>query len=638
MIPLLLLIVHLTSGNNCMSALSLEGQSLVQLILGDHTNKDLQSKSLSQLRYSGKGLNDLGQWSTCNRLNGSRYLIVDFDLSSIQTQIGVCVPKECTESEIKEVFTSADFSEHGVLKSAIKDKIKVFEINTPELGSSGIATWLGFCILGIVIVYGTLVDGKISEDYKRSGNVPKYVECFMCFSFKKNWDSMFERQFDDSTKVLDGARALSILWIIFGHVFLIRFLDVISNYEDIPTLFESPIVSVGYSTTLAVDTFFWLSGFLLGYLTIQEAIKSRGRLNWGLSIILRVLRILPTYIFTLLWVNFIITNWGEGPKFAQIKDKAQADCSEYWWTNILFINNIIPDYHGNNCLGQSWYLAADMQILIICIPVMMMYIRYRKYYAWIFVLCLCLMSFIYRIVIADHYNVYISLLNSDQDQNDYKKIHIAAVANVTPYLFGILSGFVYNYKKFGKTSDPCVKFLDSQLNNRLKANMIFLFGLTCISLIFWLPVKSWADHENDYMGYSRDFNIFFMGIYNFMSALAYSCMFLPMLYEFVTLPAAILGHKLWIPIAKSSFSIYFVHMAIIRLFIANEADSYNLTKLHIFTDFLFMSLVSVIAGMFVYATVEAPFGNLLRVLVKNKRNMSKEQRLVGTQSNEREMV
>lgn len=638
MILLLFLITDVISGNSCKSALSLEGQSLVQLVLGDHQNKDTQSKAISQLMFSGKGLNDLGQWSACNRLTDSRYLVVDFDLTLIQTQIGVCVPKECTEAEIKEIFASSDFSKHDLLTSGIKDKIQVSETKTPDLGSAGVITWIGFCVFGIVIAYGTLVEGRISEEDKKSGNVPKHVECFMCFSFKKNWDSLFERQFNDSTRVLDGARALSVLWVILGHVFLIRFLDVLSNYEDIPTFFESPIASFGYSTTLSVDTFFWLSGFLLGYLTIQEAIKSRGRLNWGLSIILRFLRILPTYIFTLLWVNFIITNWGEGPKFSQIKDRAQKDCSEYWWTNVLFINNIIPDYHGNDCIGQSWYLAADMQIFLICIPVLTMYFKFRKYFTWVFVFFLCLMSFIYRIVIADHYNVYISFFNSEQDQNNYKKIHIAAVARVAPYLLGILSGFVYNYKKFGKTNDPCVKFLDSQLNNRLKSNLIFLFGLLCISLIFWLPVKSWADNENNFMGYSRGFNIFFMGIYNLMSSLAYSCMFLPMLYNFVSIPAAILGHKFWVPLAKASFSIYFVHMAIIRLFIANEANSYNFTKLHIFTDVLFMGLVSVVAGMLVYTTVEAPFGNLLRVLVKNKRTPRKEQRLVEAELNEKEMV
>jgi len=276
----------MAAAETCKSILSKEGQSLIQLIIGDDTDQKLQSIAVQQLMYSGKDLNDLGHWSSCTRLKGSRYLIADLNLLPFQTKIGLCVPKECSAKDIKELMVGGGLSQHPKLKSSWSpDKIVVFEPETEEATTGTYVTWLGIIVLLFIIAYGTYLDIQISSKSKSDKSVelgarssmaqseqalapkrlPKYILLLQCFAFHKNWKTLFVRQFQDSTSCLDGVRALSILWIILGHVLLTRFMDVIFNIEDVPEFFQAKLPTFWLSPTLAVDTFFFgLLGFCWG--------------------------------------------------------------------------------------------------------------------------------------------------------------------------------------------------------------------------------------------------------------------------------------------------------------------------------------------------------------------------------------
>jgi hypothetical protein len=51
--------------------------------------------------------------------------------------------------------------------------------------------------------------------------------------------------------------------------------------------------------------------------------------------------------------------FGRGPLFPSLHGFEPEGCSKYWWTSLLYVNNLIkPD---GMCLGVTWYLANDMQ-------------------------------------------------------------------------------------------------------------------------------------------------------------------------------------------------------------------------------------------------------------------------------------
>jgi peptidoglycan/LPS O-acetylase OafA/YrhL len=647
----LLLLPAVISSNKCSSILSDEGQSLIQLLIGDHTNQKLQSIAAQQLAYSGKDLNDLGHWSSCTRLKNSHYLVVDFQMfPPFQSKVGLCVPKECSAGDLKKLITSGSLKSHPVLKSSwSSDKIKVFKPETDDATFGVYLAWFFVAALILVIAYGTYLDIKLTPPKKQEVSVemgepaampeapaqqrrlPKYVVLLQCFSFTKNWNSLFFRPFSDSTVILDAVRAISILWVVSSHVKLTRLMDLMYNIEDLTHAYKNFFLTVLASGTLAVDGFFWLSGFLLGYLILDEAAKKKGRINWGMAIVARLLRLWPTYIFTLILVNFLVGNIGEGPKWDQVEDVLQADCSKYWWTNLLFINNIYPWYVGNDCIGQSWYMAADVQIFLMIIPCVIVYLKFPKHYGWIFLGLVIALCFVYRIVVSFHYKIIISVISRLQVIKHYKKLHQSSISRVTPYFIGLFSGFLMNLKKTGKSNDAILKLIHQFYQSKIRSYISFVIGFALFVVVLYIPYNVYADGENDFLGYSREGNYTFNGFYNLISSLSYSFMLIPILYEQIPALQTILSLDLWVPIAKSSFSIYFVHITIIRTYVASEESASLFTNMNIFTDMIFLGFVSVVAGMLVFVAVENPFGKLIKILMTPARPARKEQPLIPTE-------
>ncbi|KHJ80953.1 hypothetical protein OESDEN_19366 [Oesophagostomum dentatum] len=64
----------------------------------------------------------------------------------------------------------------------------------------------------------------------------------------------------------------------------------------------------------------------------------------------------------ILFYGFIFTSWLKDMPMFMDPAFDLGTCRKNWWTNVLYINNIIDP--NNMCLIISWYLAADFQIYI----------------------------------------------------------------------------------------------------------------------------------------------------------------------------------------------------------------------------------------------------------------------------------
>jgi peptidoglycan/LPS O-acetylase OafA/YrhL len=141
-----------------------------------------------------------------------------------------------------------------------------------------------------------------------------------------------------------------------------------------------------YGAYYAVDAFFWLSGLLMAYIFVKELVSKNGKVRWALVYFHRFYRILPLYMFCLFLSWAFIKYCGDGPLWFGA-DGFNNDCKRYWWTNLLFLNNFLPDGDGSGCLGQAWYLANDMQFFIISPPILYCYHRISRVCGWFAILC-----------------------------------------------------------------------------------------------------------------------------------------------------------------------------------------------------------------------------------------------------------
>jgi peptidoglycan/LPS O-acetylase OafA/YrhL len=147
---------------------------------------------------------------------------------------------------------------------------------------------------------------------------------------------------------LDGVRALAVLWVCVFHIFLgfgERKQD--GGPADLPALLDARPVMAG---DMGVDLFFILSGFLIAEMIMSAKLAA---FNAWTFLYRRFLRIAPAYALAI-----ALSMAGAGGA------EQGVACRRYWYTHILFINNLpgVIDPHTHDCLSQTWSIAVEFQV------------------------------------------------------------------------------------------------------------------------------------------------------------------------------------------------------------------------------------------------------------------------------------
>ncbi|XP_068620639.1 nose resistant to fluoxetine protein 6-like [Battus philenor] len=157
-------------------------------------------------------------------------------------------------------------------------------------------------------------------------------------------------------------RALTIAFVIIEHS-LLPFVMVPDNVHFFEKTYKQHLYHLLMDATVLVQTFFVISGCLLAYHIQMYGEKEK--ITWKLipkGILLRWLRLTPSYaivlIVTMTWFRFA----GSGPLWHTLTDGDVENCRRYGWKNLLYINNYFDQVQ---CMGHTWYLAADMQLFVL---------------------------------------------------------------------------------------------------------------------------------------------------------------------------------------------------------------------------------------------------------------------------------
>ncbi|XP_034190365.2 nose resistant to fluoxetine protein 6-like [Osmia lignaria lignaria] len=332
--------------------------------------------------------------------------------------LGLCLPASCSEYEVgtmlKKVFDdrlllvgqlySTDFELMKI--SNLKDDhawllsgkiITILFILTVLFGTTIVAT------LYDILIYQKRLQKKTDDDdddddggtielknntvekliYIEEDAVPsepkaenRIAKILICFSAYSNMKQIFK--LDNSSndlKAFHGMKVIGMIWIMFGHVIYYT-LNVIGNKAEdyiILSNIESQILANG---TFVVDTFFFISGFLLvlGFpkklqRNENNASFSRNVMIFIRAIIKKYIRVTPMYLIIIL-LSIINFTWIEKFSLMYFHEPMHELCSKYWWRNILYINNLFE--WDDMCLTWSWYLANNMQFFVFGIFVLIL--------------------------------------------------------------------------------------------------------------------------------------------------------------------------------------------------------------------------------------------------------------------------
>jgi len=192
-------------------------------------------------------------------------------------------------------------------------------------------------------------------------NVPRrWARLRQAYAWRKNFESLYHRPAGHQRPV-DGLRALSMFWVMATHVCLA--LSVFVDYPSFRRLVETlpGAVSWIWHGEKALDTFFVISGYLIGGALMAEH-RRTGRLRLPRFYARRYLRLTPAYVAAVLIV------WAIGVE--------PARKTSHLWANLLYVNNFLSC--DQMFMDWTWSLAVEEQFyLVLPLFLLLLFLRTR---------------------------------------------------------------------------------------------------------------------------------------------------------------------------------------------------------------------------------------------------------------------
>ncbi|XP_070384790.1 nose resistant to fluoxetine protein 6-like isoform X2 [Dermacentor albipictus] len=232
------------------------------------------------------------------------------------------------------------------------------------------------CFLGVVIfftVVSTIIDVCCSRRGEKPAPRTTLRILLTAFSMPRNTRVLLALNRDrksDSYKYrfVHGLRFFSILWIVLGHSSMA--LDpVISRYANVLHVTSSWIFCIISTSFLSVDTFFFLSGFLLAYNILK--MKKNPVLVGTIAVLRRIIRVTVPMFFVLMCFC-LLPLAATGPNTVLLFSKFHSELERHWWRLILHIRNF-ANANELECFSHLWYLSTDFQLFFVCVIILLLF-------------------------------------------------------------------------------------------------------------------------------------------------------------------------------------------------------------------------------------------------------------------------
>ncbi|EEB12969.1 conserved hypothetical protein [Pediculus humanus corporis] len=370
------------------------------------------------------------------KLNDSQAIIKAEELQMSLTYFyGICVPSTCTPKDVNEILNNLNFIDFLQFHELTEN-----DCSTDEYRGFRYEDWIAVIVIGVLLslaAISTIYDLVHKFTYKNENS-----NLFLAsFSIYKNGKSLFgTSKVGNELKCIFGIRFFSISWVILGHSFITYLFSFPINFADMPKYFTDESLVLINNAYVAVDSFFFLSG-CLACLVFFRDISTKGNFDVLVAYIHRYIRVTPAFAFMIFLQSTIVSRLANGPFWNRSMDKVENDCRSSWWPAILYVQNYIQP--EALCLGQSWYLSADMQMFWIS-PFILYPLLIWPSFAPFFLILIILASSITNFTIAyvNKLQPSLSLGFTTTVLTQFRDDYIALQTRMAPYFIGIATGYV----------------------------------------------------------------------------------------------------------------------------------------------------------------------------------------------------
>jgi peptidoglycan/LPS O-acetylase OafA/YrhL len=619
--------------------------------------------------YSGNVI-QYGAYDECLSLDYSSYCLADRIDPTFKSPlpfswtVGFCVPRGCTAQDLTLLINNT-----GLFLTE-EAAVHCSDTKKPSYGANAIVMLVVCAVFIALVVIGTLIDTLVTELPKifkmtkvevsgstsvnsdgelensplllRKGvnSVAKRAEFETChkkdkfnpiefitaFSLLRTVPTLLAtKQAPGVITSLNGIRVISMFWVILGHTYFWIFsnlsirIDNIIHMLSIASRFSFQAVT---SAFFAVDSFFFLSGVLVAYLTLRQMKKAKGGIRFPFLkyYLHRILRLTPTYAFVLFFAWCLTDYLSYGPEISLRGQPYAATCEKYWWTNLLYINNLYPWSLADECVGWTWYLSNDMQFYVIAplflIPAYFIF-PIGLLVAFGLVLGGAIITGALSIVYDFQANTF-SLLaygyvgKGTETMSYSNTIYIKPWDRIAPYVVGLVLGYLI-FKD--------IKL--NRLNKYLRLLLYILMWVVALFVMFWLTYGlyfTWHGHV------PKTFeNFVYIVTSRFLWAVCLALIVFACHNGYGWVINSFLSMPMWTPLARMTFNAYLVHPIIMTVVYGQLQTTIHYTDITMagfvvmFVAFSYSAAAAVcVVVEFPLSTIEANLFKLVGSLGKTK--------------------
>ena len=601
-------------------------------------------KLAQMIYYSGSDINDFGDFYSCDKLSGTRFVVIIARLELLNIGLGICGPKECQAKDYEskaESLISFLQSNYPITKDFFKEKAITVkdtkQYNNRNLSGTALLSLIILLTVIFCVILGSLIDysnKKKSEPAQLRG----WKALIACFSIQTNFQKLITfPQTSDNLQVFNGIRVLSMVIICVGHSYTYSFNSPSVNPTRITEILKEFWMRLVISPLYVVDFFFIISGFLVAFLTIPEIRKRGGKMNWVMFMVHRFIRICPVYFFSLMIFVSLMKYMGESALWPMFWEKYEEPC-KYWWANVLFISNFVPT-DEYSCMGWTWYISCDMQFYVITPIFLMMYMKNRKAGLGLLgFLTIASIASMFGQAYHEEYNP--GIIHGVMIKNQFLNFYQKPYNRIGAYLIGLTIGLVYREYVDSKQVVPSnkneVEMVGKQnevgliSNNRVskKDKLLFIIlwakvkfyrwiayalGVFLMLLIIFVPYN-FESHNEDY--WSRGSKSVYLSVEHLIFSIGFALCMIPLIEGYGSKIKDILSSKYFAVAAKISFTFYLIHPMVILFLGFNRPESHYVSHFNYWYSIPSTILFTTVLSTLLTLSLESPIMSLERILLR----------------------
>lgn len=530
----------------------------------------------------------------------SKFLSYWVDPDAPGARVGICTIDKCSEQDIL-----------AIAKTLIPDSLNVTvsdcvngEFAPMSSTQAGIICLLA-CV-GAMMFLSTCFHFYLwLKD--RSSDEGQLVRLLTSFSVLKNTKHVVcmddKRSKDVSFDFMNGMRFLSIAWIILGHVFG-GMTDVLAGRINMMYFFDdwaSTILPAGF---LSVDTFMFLSGFLLSHAVFNQ--KRSAFFIAPIAVVRRYVRVVVPVVFLIACMQ-LLPLAVQGPNTNKYYRDIQIMVDTHWKHFLLQVYNFKHEIRSIAFI-HIWYVSADFQLFLVSLAVILM-LRWSKLWCGVAFVVLSILSCVVSTLQIHKTELTPFIIGMTEDFSMARKVmnlyYVQPFYHAVCFFAGCITWLLKD--SFSRTHI-------SKAAAALCWVTSLACGITCVFIKFpWYHEKEPTDEVGK------------------LSAAFFDRILWSLCLSWITLTCStkrggimnsFLSWKGFGPLSKLAFAVYLVHMPLYDLMNHFCKERTYFSHFSLVTQFFSVLLWSYFLGYLLYISCEAPLSHLDRLLFNRRKQPS----------------